>query len=76
MMKTLMCDTAANIMRRGACIINDEKVNYELSLIEEATLKAPKGQHEDCAIAYMLCLVAIDLCMAIKLDISFIAVPS
>jgi hypothetical protein len=73
--KTLMFDTAAEMLRTGQCIINDEKTRYEISLIDEATLKAPVGQHEDCAIAYFLCLVAVELCMNIKVDISFVSIP-
>ncbi len=74
-MKVLMCDTAAQLMMTGACKINDEKIASELAIIEEATLRAPKGMHEDCAIAYMLCLVAIEMCMHISVKIEFVAIP-
>ena len=76
MMKTVMYDTAAEVLRNGSCIIHDEKVENELSLIEEATLKAPYGQHDDFATAYALCIVGIELCMNIRLDISFIKTPN
>ena len=74
-MKTLMCDTAARLLMNGACRINDHQIEQELSLIEEATLRAPKRMHEDCAIAYMLCIVAVELCMNISTKIEFVAIP-
>lgn len=74
-MKTLMCDTAARMLMHGTCKINDAQIVQELSSIEEATLKAPKRMHEDCAVAYMLCLVAIELCMNITTKIDFVSIP-
>lgn len=74
-MKTLMCDTSARLLMNGACKINDTQIAQELASIEEATLRAPKRMHEDCAIAYMLCLVAIELCMNISTKIEFVAIP-
>jgi hypothetical protein len=74
-MKTLMCDTAANLLMNGGCKINDIKIVQELASIEEATLKAPKRMHEDCAISYMLCIVAIELCMNVTARIEFVTIP-
>lgn len=74
-MKTLMCDTSARLLMNGACKINDLQIARELASIEEATLRAPKRMHEDCAVAYMLCLVAIELCMNISSKIHFVSIP-
>ena len=74
-MKVLMCDTAALLLMNGACKINDIQIAQELSSIEEATLRAPKRMHEDCAVAYMLCLVAIQLCANVSMKIEFVQIP-
>lgn len=74
-MKVLMCDTTARLLMNGTCKINDEKIETELASIEEATLKAPRGMHEDCAVSYMLCLCAIELCMNVSMKIEFVTIP-
>ena len=40
-------------------ILHDEKTFYQMASIDGNTLKAPPGQHDDCAVAMVLALAAM-----------------
>jgi hypothetical protein len=54
--KDLMYSIGADVLREGKAIIHCATTKTQLSLIEGATLKAPEGEMDDYAIAYMLAL--------------------
>lgn len=56
--KDLMYSNGADILRDKKAIIHCATTKTQLSLIEGSTLKAPKGEMDDYAIAYMLALTS------------------
>jgi hypothetical protein len=54
--KDLMYSNGADVLREGKAIIHSATTKTQLSLIEGSTLKAPEGEMDDYAIAYMLAL--------------------
>lgn len=61
--KPLMYDTLAEALITEGCLINNETVYHELSTIERATLRAPKGLHDDHAVVYALAVAGCKLCI-------------
>ena len=51
--KVLATSHAAQVLREGSCTINSEGVLNELATFEARTLKAPEGDHDDLAIAFI-----------------------
>jgi hypothetical protein len=56
--KDLMYSSGAELLRDGKAVIHCPKTRTQLSLIEGATLKAPEGENDDYAIAFMLALTS------------------
>jgi hypothetical protein len=56
--KELMYSNGADVLRDGRAIIHCPTTKTQLSLIEGSTLKAPEGEHDDHAVAYMLSLTS------------------
>lgn len=54
--KDLMYSLGTDVLRDGRAIIHDSLTKTQLSLIEGSTLKAPEGELDDQAIAFMLAL--------------------
>lgn len=57
--KTLMYDLAAEIIRDGSTVLRSAETRSQLASVESATLRAPKGLHDDHADAYCLALCAL-----------------
>ena len=56
--KDLMYSNGADLLRDGKAIIRSSTTKKQLSLIEGSTLKAPEGEMDDYAIAFMLALTS------------------
>lgn len=56
--KDLMYSNGADLLRDGKAIIHCATTKTQLSLIEGSTLKAPEGEMDDYAMAYMLALTS------------------
>lgn len=56
--KDLMYSIGADILRDGGATIHCPKTMAQLALIEGSTLKAPEGEFDDYAVAFMLALMA------------------
>lgn len=56
--KDLMYSTGSDMLRDGLAVIHCPMTRTQLSLIEGATLKAPEGEMDDYAVAFMLALTA------------------
>jgi len=56
--KDLMYSIGADILRDSGATIHSAKTMTQLSLIEGSTLKAPEGDFDDHAVAFMLALMA------------------
>jgi hypothetical protein len=57
--KHQMFDQAAKDIREGGLRLHDETTVWQLTSIDGATLAAPRGQHDDRAMACVLALVAL-----------------
>ena len=57
--KHLMFDQAAKDIREGGLRLHDETTTWQLTSIDGATLAAPRGQHDDRAMACVLALAAL-----------------
>lgn len=58
--KTAMFNAVAEAARHHAMTVHDRDTFKELADLEASTLKAPKGLMDDRAIAFGLCVVAVD----------------
>jgi len=56
--KAQMCDLAADALRLQQVTLHSFATYTQLSIIEGATLRAPEGEHDDRASAYMAAVVA------------------
>lgn len=56
--KALMYSSLADSVQSGDCVIHDFPTFHQVANIEGATLRAPKGQHDDMADAFALACVA------------------
>jgi hypothetical protein len=61
--KPLAFHEAAKRLKAGDCIFYDEETYDQMSVVESGTNKAPKGMHDDLAMAFVLCLAAIEFCV-------------
>lgn len=59
--KTILYDKAAESVRDQECMIRSNVCFDQLSLIDGATLKAPEGEFDDAAMAYVLFLMACEI---------------
>ena len=57
--KAALYDHGAECFRDGRTVVHSEKTYDQIASIEGSTLKAPEGEHDDRAVAYMLGLVAL-----------------
>lgn len=74
--KILMYDTVAKILRSQDALVRDANTFAQLCSIESSTLRAPQGEHDDLAIAYCLCIVAVEICGAESFRLDIIRLPA
>ncbi len=58
--KAAIYTKGADAFRDGKVTIHTEKVYYQVCSVDGATLKAPPGEHDDCAMAIMLAIAGKD----------------
>jgi len=51
--KVLAVGNCAQALREGCCAVNHEGTLAELAILEAGTLKAPQGEHDDLAMAFI-----------------------
>lgn len=56
--KTILYDTAADAIKNRETVVRSFTSFTQLASIDRVTLSAPKGQHDDYAVAYALALLA------------------
>ena len=57
--KPLLIDNAAAMLRDRQTNITDAATHMQLAMLDGTTLRAPEGDHDDRAMAYMLALAAL-----------------
>lgn len=57
--KVLATDTAAEVLREGGCVIQDQATLNELAIFEGSSLKAPPGMTDDRAMTVIIGMAAL-----------------
>jgi hypothetical protein len=71
----LLCDKAGATLRDGDCHIHGLETFSQLASIEGSSQRAPEGQHDDRAIAFILALVSREALLNAPLAVPQQVVP-